>query len=412
MDNTTLHNTKHVKLGMKMFGSIVILAAVFFGGVFIGYANRPAAEKITAVVNKEPLLATASPTADFNTFWKVWSTLDQKFTDADKVTAQERLYGAIKGMVDSFGDPYTTFFPPSENTAFQTEISGSFDGIGVEIGQKDNVLVVIAPLKNTPAERVGILAGDKIIEIGDKSTNGMTIDEAITLIRGKAGTSVKLTIVREGLAQPKVFMVARDRIDLPTVQTETRPDKKVFIIHLYNFSAKSPQLFRQALQEYVTSGYPNLLLDLRGNPGGYLDASVTMAGWFIPEGKTIVKEIGKDASDTTVLTSKGPVLFPKTSKLIILVDKGSASASEILAGALSEHGIGTLVGEQTYGKGSVQELIKLSNDTSLKVTVAKWYTPNGVSISKSGLTPSVKIPASEKKNGTDTQLETAVGLFK
>lgn len=402
-----MNNTPNKSI-LKFLSLLVFVTGVFFGGVYVGYANRSAADKITSVINKD---STVTETTDFNTFWRAWSIVNDKFVDADKTANQDRVYGAIKGMLASFGDPYTTFFPPSENKIFESEIAGSFDGIGIEIGAKDDVLTVIAPLKDTPAERAGLKAGDKIIAIDGTTTNNLDIDKAIDLIRGKAGTAVKLTIVREGLVAPKVFEITRGQIDLPTVDTETRPDQKVFIIHLYNFSEHSPELFHTALQSFIDSGYPNLLLDLRGNPGGYLDAATTIGGWFIPEGKTIVKEIGKSPTDTNVHTSQGPVLFPKKAKLIVLVDKGSASASEILAGALSEQGIGVLAGEQTYGKGSVQEVVKLTNDTSLKITVAKWYTPNGVSISDKGLTPTVKVSSTESKDGTDTQLENTIKLF-
>jgi carboxyl-terminal processing protease len=398
----------HIILGLKAMLGVFFTLGVFFGGVYIGYQNRPAMQKITSVIHKD--VVPEANLADFNAFWKAWDLVNQKFPNADKTNPQDRVYGAIKGMLASFGDPYTTFFPPAENKVFETEIAGSFSGVGIEIGQKEGILTVIAPLKDTPAYRAGIKSGDKIVKIGDKITNDMTIEKAIELIRGKEGTNVDLTIFRDGFTQPKTFAITRAQITLPTVDTEKREKEKVFIIHLYNFSAQSPELFYDAFREYMSSGYPNLLLDLRGNPGGYLDAAVIIGSLFIPEGQTIVKEIGKDSKDVTIHASKGGALFPKTSKLYILADKGSASASEILAGALSEHGIGTLVGEQTFGKGSVQEVVKLTNDTSIKVTVAKWYTPNGVSISDSGLTPKIKIPYSEE-NGVDKQLETAIGLF-
>ena len=237
----------------------------------------------------------------------------------------------------------------------------------------------------------------------------MTIDDAIKLIRGTQGTKVTLTLIREGLTTPKVVEVTRSKITIPTGKTSQRGD--VFIISLYNFSAQSAQFFRTALNEYLASGSHKLVIDLRGNPGGYLDAAVTIGSWFVPEGKVIVKEVGKTPDDVSEHRSFGPVLFPSTDKLVILVDQGSASAAEILAGALSEHGIGTLAGERTFGKGSVQEVIKLTMDTSLKVTIAKWYTPNGVSISQSGLTPKVPIPYVEGKPGEDNQLEEALKLF-
>lgn len=399
----------HVAFGTKLALGVVFVVGVFFGGVYVGYANRAITEKITTVINKE---SSVSSKTDFDTFWKAWSIVDQKFADANKTSAQDRMYGAIKGMLAAFGDPYTTFFPPSENTVFETEIAGTFSGIGAEIGEKDGILTVIAPLKDTPAEKAGIKSGDKIIAINDTVTADMTVDKAITLIRGEAGSSVVLTVVSDGSSETKKISIVRQQIDLPTVKTESRQSDQVFIIHLYNFSAKSPALFYTALQEYIASGYSNLLIDLRGNPGGYLDAATKIAGWFIPEGKVIVKEIGKNPDDVSIHTSEGPLLLPKKTKLIVLVDKGSASASEILAGALADQHIGIIVGEQTYGKGSVQEVVKLTKDTSMKVTIAKWYTPNGISISKSGLTPSVKIPASDRKDTNDSQLESAVALFK
>lgn len=404
-----MNNSKtHLILGLKAVLLVVFTVGIFFGGVYIGYQNRPSMDKITSVIHKDT--ATEANLADFNAFWKAWDLANQKFPGADKTSPQDRVYGAIKGMLASFGDPYTTFFPPVENKLFETEISGSFSGVGIELGQKDGILTVIAPLKDTPAYKAGIKSGDKIVKIGDKITSGISIESAIDLIRGKEGTTVDLTIFRDGFTEPKSFSITRAQISLPTVDTEKIADKKIFIIHLYNFSAHSPELFFNAFNEYLNSGYTNLILDLRGNPGGYLNASVIIGSLFVPEGKTIVKEIGKDSKDVTYHNSKGGALFPKTSKLYILVDQGSASASEILAGALSEHGIGVLVGEQTFGKGSVQEVIKLTNDTSMKVTVAKWYTPFGVSISDSGLTPKIKIPYS-LVNGVDQQLAKTIELF-
>lgn len=404
-----MDNPRHIKLGIRVLIGILVLGGVFAGGVYVGYSHLPASSRITSVFNKD---SAVTATTDFNPFWKAWEIVNEKFAGAEKTSDQDRMYGAIKGMLASFRDPYTTFFPPSENSIFESEIAGAFDGVGIEIGEKEDILTVIAPLKDTPAQRAGIKSGDAIIKIDDTSTNNISIDKAITLIRGKAGTNVALTIFRPGFTEAKVFTLTREHISLPVVDTEKRAAEGVFIIHLYNFSAQSPELFRQALNEYFASGYTNLLLDLRGNPGGYIDASTAIASWFIPEGKTIVKEIGKTEEDEIVHTSTGPAVFPTNNKLIILVDRGSASASEILAGALSEQGIGILAGEQTFGKGSVQEVVKLTSDTSLKITVAKWYTPNGISISESGLTPRVKISSVESTEDSDKQLDAAVALFK
>lgn len=402
-------NKNHLHTAARVLVGIACLVGVFLLGVYVGFENRPASQKITGLVNKEP--TTVGATTDFGPFWKAWSLVKDKFPEANKTTDQDHLYGAIKGMLASFGDPYTTFFTPEESKIFESEIAGEFGGVGMEMGQKDGVLTVIAPLKDTPAYRAGLLAGDKIIKIDDKVSADMSTDSAIDLIRGEPGTSVKLTIAREGLSEPKVFNIVRAKISIPTVDTEKHPDKKVFVIKLYSFSAQSPNLFQNALKEFADSGYTNLVLDLRNNPGGYLDAAVSMAGWFLPEGDVVVKEIGKTDKDVVVHKSKGPGIFKGKIKMVVLVNKGSASASEILAGALSEHGVATLIGQQTFGKGSVQELMKLTSDTSIKITVAKWYTPNGISISDNGLTPKVKLEPN-KDETKDTQLEQAINFFK
>lgn len=409
MEDQQRAQNKHIYTGMRILVGIICLTGVFLAGVYVGFENRPSSQKITGLVNKET--ATLAGTTDFEPFWKAWQLVKEKYPGADKTTDQEHVYGAIKGLLASFGDPYTMFFTPEESKVFEGEIAGEFGGVGMEMGQKDGVLTVVAPLKDTPAAKAGILAGDKVIKIGDKVSADMTTDKAIDLIRGEPGTSVTLTITREGLSEPKVFTLVRAKISIPTVDTEKRPDKKVFIIKLYSFSAQSPELFRNALNEFANTGYTHLVLDLRNNPGGYLDAAVSMASWFLPEGDVVVKEIGKTDKDTVLHKSKGPGIFKGKIDMVVLVNKGSASASEILAGALSEHGVATLMGTQTFGKGSVQELMKLTSDTSIKITVAKWYTPKGVSISDSGLTPKIKLEPN-KDETHDAQLESAVNFFK
>ncbi len=402
----------HIKMGLRIFGGVLVIGIVFLSGVYIGYQNRPGFTKVTDLIH-QPDANPNITASDLAPFWKAWQMVSQNFapgTNAKATTDQDHIYGAIQGLVGSFGDPYTTFFPPSQNTQFQAQIAGSFSGVGIEIGEKDGILTVIAPLKNTPADKAGVKSGDQIIKIDTTNTSTITVDQAVTLIQGKNGTTVTLTLARKGVATPIVIPIVRGTIDLPTVDTENRTDKKVFIIHLYSFSAQSAILFKNAMDKYLLSGEHNLLVDLRGNPGGYLDAAVQIGSEFIPEGETIVKEIGKDPNDVTVHTSTGPVIFPKGDKLIILADQGSASAAEILAGALSQQGIGTLVGQQTFGKGSVQQVMSLTSDTSLKVTIAHWYTPDGTSISYKGLTPKILIPFDTTAK-TDTQLEKALDLF-
>jgi carboxyl-terminal processing protease len=404
-----METKKHIHTGIRIFVGTLCLCGIFLGGVYVGFENRPASSKIVGLINKEPEAIAAG--ADFAPFWKAWNLVQEKFPGADKTTTQQHVYGAIKGMLASFGDPYTMFFTPEESKVFESEIAGEFGGVGMEMAQKDGILTVVAPLKDTPAYKAGILANDKIIKINDKSTKDLTTDGAIDLIRGEPGTKVSITVAREGASEFKIFELTRAKISIPTVDTEFRKDAGVFVIKLYSFSAQSPELFRKALTEFADSGSTKLVLDLRNNPGGYLDAAVSMASWFLPEGEIIVKEIGKTEKDTIVHKSKGPGIFKDKIDMVILINKGSASASEILAGALSEYDTATLMGQQSFGKGSVQELMKLTNDTSIKITVAKWYTPKGISISDNGLTP--KIILENNKDATkDEQLEKAINFLK
>jgi carboxyl-terminal processing protease len=326
-----------------------------------------------------------------------------------KVDDQKKVYGAISGMVDSLGDPYTVFFPPVESKSFADEVRGNFEGVGMEVDIRDGVLTVISPLKGTPAYNAGIKAGDKILAINKKSTDKLSTEEAITLIKGKKGTEVTFLILRDGTKDPFEKTVVRDVINIPTINTETKGD--IFIIRLYSFTSTSPDLFRGALREFIESGKSKMIIDLRGNPGGYLEAALDMASWFLPAGKLVVKEDARDKSKSQDFRSRGYDIFNDKLKLAILIDRGSASASEILAGALKENGKAILVGTVSYGKGSVQELVDITNDTSLKVTIARWLTPNGHSLSDGGLVPDVEVafdPEKYLKDKVDNQLQRAI----
>lgn len=397
----------------NIIGTVLVAVVLFSSGFFIGRLYIPDELKVRNISNRD---AGAVSDVDFAPFWKAWSVINDKWvqtnsTTTDRVSDQTRVWGAIEGMTKSLGDPYTIFFPPVESKSFDEEISGNFEGVGMEVGMRDNVLTVIAPLKGTPAYRAGIKPGDKIVQIDKTLTNKLNTEQAIQLIRGKKGTAVKFTLLREGTKEPLEISVVRDVIDIPTIDTETKGD--VFIIRLYNFSAISANLFRDALRKFVESGKNKMIIDLRGNPGGYLEAAIDMASWYLPAGKVVVKEDFRNNADSQVFRSKGYNIFNENLRLVILIDGGSASASEILAGALHEQGVATLVGTQSYGKGSVQELIKITPETSLKVTIAKWLTPNGTSISHGGLTPDyvVKLDEAEFLKGNDTQLNKALEVL-
>jgi carboxyl-terminal processing protease len=388
---------------------VVPLVAVFFViGIYTGYAKRPEIERVL-LAHKETEVDTQ---ADFSPFWKVWNVINEKYPGADKTADQERIYGAISGLVGSLNDPYTTFFRPDEAKSFQDEISGNFSGIGMEVGLKNKILTVIAPLKDTPAYNANIKSGDKILKIDKTLTADLTVEKAIKLIRGPKGTTVTLTILREGTPEPIEIKIVRDIINIPTLDTEMRSDG-IFVVKLYSFSANSANLFRNAMKEFTLAKTDKLLLDLRGNPGGYLEASVEMASWFLPEGKIIITEDYGTNKKSKVYRSKGYNIFSDKLNFVILIDGGSASASEILAGALRDHGRVKLVGAKSFGKGSVQEVVDVTSDTILKITVAKWLTPNGGTIAEVGLTPDypVEFTKADFDAKKDPQMDKAVEIL-
>jgi carboxyl-terminal processing protease len=385
--------------------------AVFATGFLIGSgtSNRASAsfvEQGTISLNT-PLFTSVKQKIDEKfVFWKSSSTLP---------TTKELEYGMIRGYVESFKDPYTVFFPPKEAKSFAENVKGSFGGVGMTVGMKDGNIVVIAPLKDSPSMKAGIKAGDVIVAVDGTSTIGMSSEDAVSMIRGELDTKVKITVIHPGEKSTKDITIVRKEIKIPTLDIEKKD--KTFIIKLYNFSAESPELFRNAVNEFIKSGYSRMVIDLRGNPGGYLDAAVNMASYFLKDGQVVVSE--KQGKSETVLNhrSTGIAGIPAGTKVVVLVDGGSASASEILSGALKDHGIAKIVGTKTFGKGSVQELINLDGGASLKVTVAKWYTPNGVNISEFGITPDVEVTATSSlkaKDGTirDLQLEKALEIVK
>jgi carboxyl-terminal processing protease len=399
-------NTKDKKLIYVLVGIPAIILALFIG-VYIGSHS-------SATVNRSDLVDQSLVTSDkFQIFWKAWQILDNKFVTAASSTVDSKIYGAIEGLASSYGDPYTVFFPPEQAKAFAEDIAGNFQGVGMEIGIKDKQLQVVAPIKDSPAFNAGVKTGDLILKIDGTSTMDMSVDEAVKLIRGPKGSTVKINFLPVGGTKPVDKNITRDVINIPTLDTDTKPGG-IFVIRLYSFTADSPDLFRNALRQFVASGDHKLILDLRGNPGGYLDAAWDMASWFLPAGKTVVTEDFGGNKTPQVYRSKGYNIFNNNLQMMILVDNGSASAAEILAGALKENGIAKLVGVKTFGKGSVQELVSLTSDTSLKVTIARWLTPSGHNLSHDGLDPDYNVEITDKDvaSKTDSQMNKAVDLLK
>ncbi len=397
-------------LKQKNFYITLGLIIVFFlVGILIGINKKVSIENILNIENME---TPQEISVDFEPFWKTWNILKQKYPNSDKISDQQKIYGAISGLVESYEDPYSSFYNPQESKEFEEDISGSFSGIGLEVGMKDKILTAIAPLKNSPAYHAGIKSGDKLIKIDETFTSDLSIEEAVDLIRGKENTSVKLTILREDEKKPKEIEIIRQIIQIPVIETELREDN-IFIIRIYSFTANSAKLFKDALKEFTQKNTNKLIIDLRGNPGGYLESAISMASWFLPAGKIIAIEDYGTNSKSKNYRSYGYDIFSDKLKLVILIDGGSASASEIIAGALQDYQKAIIVGEKSFGKGSVQEVINITPDTLLKITIAKWLTPHGNSISEKGLTPDylVEYTKEDLKIKKDPQLEKAVELL-
>lgn len=386
---------KKIGWGVVSRGVSFALVAVvaFSAGLFMGGGNSASAVVAHLPLVGDSLDATPDQSVDLTDFWKAWNALSENYiiTHASSTlpTTKERLFGAISGLASAYGDPYTTFFPPKEAKAFAESISGSFAGVGMEIDVKDGILTVVAPLKGTPAEQAGIKAGDQVAQIDGKSTEGISTDEAVSKIRGPKGTTVTFTLIRSG--KPLTIKVVRDTIQVPETDDGLDSKSGVYHIALYEFTSNSADLFNQAFIRFKASGSKKLVVDLRGNPGGYLDAAVDIASHFLASGATVVTEDFGGKEPNNVHTSLGYNDLPKGTKVVVLIDGGSASASEILSGALQDSKVATLVGTKSFGKGSVQTLFDLDGG-SLKVTIARWITPAGHWIMGNGVTPDISIP--------------------
>ncbi len=352
---------------------------------------------------------------DEKLYGRIVEFLKQDYFKRDTLDDKELFYGSLRGLVEAVGDPYTTFFDPKSNKEFTEELNGSFEGIGAELGIRDERLTVIAPIPGSPAEKSGVRAEDVILAIDKKDTRELSLDEAVAAIRGKAGTSVVLTIYRSGMdsssAMTKDISINRSRIQLPTVTT--RVDGTIGVIQLYNFNADSEHQFINGLRELSDKKIDGLILDLRNNPGGFLDKAVSISSAWLDEGQLVVRELFNDRRNTNEYMAARQFRAPDV-PTVVLINGGTASAAEILAGALQDHGKATLVGTTSFGKGSVQDIKPLPDGSGLKITVSQWITPNGQYINNVGIEPDVlvEITAQDIENELDPQFQKALELLR
>ncbi len=392
----------------------LVIAFIFFAvGFVVGQKKLEVTKKgLVPQINVSNQYPPENQNVDFALFWEVFKVLPQKYLDKSAINGQKMLYGAISGMVRSLGDPYTAFLDPKQNELINSDISGTYEGVGIQIGfDKDKRLAVIAPLKGTPAEKAGVVAKDLILKIDGKDTFDMTLPEAVQLIRGPAGTKVKLQFLRGSSTEPFEKEIERSKIDVKTVTVDYKNvrGKNFAVVTVTRFGEKTDSEWDAAVDEIASKKVDGIIVDMRNNPGGLLSSAIHLAGDFVSG--TVVKQQTADGTVTSLPTDgKGRLLKPP---LVVLVNGGSASAAEIFAGAIQDNKRGKIVGEVTFGKGTVQDVVELPGGSGLHVTVAKWLTPKGNSIHGVGIKPDVvvELKAQDRENNLDPQLDRALEIL-
>lgn len=404
-ETTEVSHSNSKKYKFKSLLNIVILVIIF--GLGYGFGSNKINLGAEGVFHK-PVQNNASEKLDYGGVDEVYSKLKDSYDG--KIEASKVKDGMKAGLVKAAGDPYTEYLNEQESKDFSSQLNGSFEGIGAELGKDNNFIVIIAPIDGFPAQKAGLKSRDIISKINGDTAVDISISDAVKKIRGPKGTKVKLEIVRDG--KPLEIEITRDQINIPSVKTEITAEN-IGIIKLSRFGDDTVKLATEAANDMKTKNVKGVILDVRGNPGGLLDAAVGVSNIWLPKGKTILEE-KRDGKviKSYASTSNNPIL--EGVPTVVLIDGGSASASEIVAGALSDNNVATMIGVKSYGKGSVQEVLPLSGGGTLKVTVARWFTPGGRNIDKEGIEPSQKVEFSDddSKAGKDPQKEAAIAKLR
>lgn len=399
------------KLTRRLF---VLSAAVFLFGLGFKLGEYRASREIVRVDGlkiKNLKEEAETRNLDFAVFWEAWDRLNEKFVDKKRLDPQTMFYGAIRGMVASVEDSYTFFLTPEENQLSKDDLGGRFEGIGAQLGLKNGRIIVIAPLKNSPAEKAGVKAGDAIIKVDGQPTERWTLFEAVSKIRGKQGTTVSITLERND--KEIDVKITRDEIKVPSVELLIEGD--VAILKLIKFGDDTINEWDKAVSRIVKARRLNqvrgMVLDMRDNPGGYLDGSVYIAAEFLPQGRLVVKQEYSDGSSEEHTVKRVGRLLDIP--MVVLINKGSASASEIVAGAIRDWKRAKLIGEKTFGKGSIQEAVDLQKGAGLHITIAKWVLPKGDWINEKGVEPEIIVENPDDEHNTiirstDLQLKKAI----
>ncbi len=411
-----------MKLSKIRSALIILILVLLSGGIGFSQGKKSVLVRISDGKSSS-LIEDKSAAANLDLFWEVWHKLERSYLEPSAIDTKKMVYGAIKGMTAALDDPYTSFLPPTDNNRTKEDLSGEFNGIGIQLGFIEKTLAVMSPLPNNPAIKAGIRSRDLILKIKDseknidKDTQGMSLSEAMELIRGKKGTSVTLTVLHEGDKETKEISVIRDTINVVSVELvwkENSVGKKVAWLKVLRFGEKTTSEWEKAVGEVAMkrksdSRFGGVVLDLRNNPGGFLKGAVDLASEFVADG-VIVQQQGKDTTEKFEVDRQGKLIGVP---LVILVNQGSASASEILAGALRERLGVKIVGENTFGKGTVQEAQELAGGAGLHVTVARWLLPSGKNIHKEGLKPDIEIKYQAKEGDSeyDNQIDRAVEIL-